>query len=95
MYLHQHHAEFLTATNLNWLPVLAKDIHKQIVIEALQHRVKNKQLTVYAFVLMPNHFHVIWQIHDGINKADFMRDFMKFTARSILKFMFMNDDPLL
>ncbi len=95
MYLHQHHTEFFTATNLNWLPVLQKDIHKQILIEALQRRVQNDQLTINAFVIMPNHFHIIWQIHDGINKVDFLRGFMKFTARSILKFMFMNDDPLL
>ena len=74
---------------------MQKDIYKQIMIEALQRRVQNDQLTINAFVIMPNHLHVIWQIHDGINKADFLRDFMKFTARSILKFMFMNDDPLL
>ena len=95
MYPYQHHVEFLTVTNLNWIPVLQNNIHKQIVIEALQHRVKNKQLTIYAFVIMPNHFHLIWQIQDGISKVEFLRDFMKFTARSILKFMFMNDDALL
>ncbi len=95
MYLHQHHTEFFTATNLNWLPVLQNDIHKDILIEALKRRVQNKDVVVNAFVIMPNHFHAIWQIQDGINKADFMRDFMKFTARSILKFMFMNDDSLL
>ena len=44
---------------------------------------------------MPNHFHAIWQLHDGINKVSFQRDLLKFTARSILKFMLMNDDPLL
>ncbi len=95
MYTHQHYTAFLTATNLNWLPILQNDHHKQILMEALQRRVKDEQLSIYGFVIMPNHFHIIWQIHDGINKADFMRDFMKFTARSILKFMFMNDDPLL
>jgi REP element-mobilizing transposase RayT len=95
MYFHQHHTEFFTATNLNWLPVLHNDIHKQILLEALQRRVQNQQLTVNAFIIMPNHFHTIWRIHDGINKADFMRDLMKFTARSILKFMLMNNDPLL
>jgi REP element-mobilizing transposase RayT len=95
VYTQQHHTEFITVTNLNWLPVLQNEIHKQILIEALQHRVQNQQLVVNAFVIMPNHFHAIWRVSDGINKADFMRDFMKFTARSILKFMFMNDDSLL
>lgn len=95
MYRHQHPVEFVTVTNLNWLPVLQNDLHKQIVIEALRHRVNTGQLILYAFVLMPNHFHVIWQIPADIPKSVFMRDLLKFTARSILNFMFMNDDPLL
>ncbi len=77
------------------MPVLQKDLHKDILLEALQYRVQNNQVTVNALVIMPNHFHIIWKINDEIDKADFTRDFMKFTSRSILKFMLMNDDPLL
>ena len=44
---------------------------------------------------MPNHFHAIWQLHDGLKPSDFQRDLLKFTARSILKFMKMHDDPIL
>ncbi len=91
----EHLPQFITITNLNWLPVLQNDYHKQIVIEAMQRRVQLEQLTVYGFVLMPNHFHCIWQLHDGIIKQDFQRDFLKFTSRSILNFMRMHDDPLL
>ena len=95
MYFKDHPVEFFTATNLNWLPVLENDFHKDILIEALKHRTENNQLTINAFVIMPNHFHIIWRIHDGINRSAFQRDLMKFTARSILKFMLMHDDPLL
>ena len=90
-----HHTQFITVTNLNWLPVLQNDHHKQVLIEALKHRVTLQQVSIYAFVIMPNHFHAIWQLHDGINSVAFQRDLLKFTARSILKFMLMNDDPLL
>lgn len=95
MILYDHHPQFITITNLNWLPVLQNDHHKEIVLEAIARRVTLQQVTVYGFVIMPNHLHVIWQLHDGINRADFQRDFLKFTARSILYFMQMNDDPLL
>jgi REP element-mobilizing transposase RayT len=44
---------------------------------------------------MPNHIHILWRINEKIKKSDFQRDFLKFTARSILKFMLMNDDPML
>ena len=90
-----HHAQFITITNLNWLPVLQNDYHKQIIIEALQNRIAREQVTIYAFVIMPNHMHIIWQLHDGIIRQDFQRDFLKFTARSILQFMRMNDDPMI
>lgn len=92
---HQHNADFFTASNLNWLPVLENDFHKQILVEAIKHRVYRGELTVYGFVIMPNHFHVIWRVNGNKNKADFQRDFMKFTARSILKFMKMHEDGLL
>ena len=91
----EHHVQFFTATNLNWLPLLQNDYHKQIIIEAIKHRVQNNQLSVYGFVIMPNHIHCIWQIHDGLTREIFQRDLLKFTARSILKFMLMNDDPLI
>ena len=95
MILFDHYTRFITITNLNWNQVLANDYHKQIVLEALIRRVALKQVTIYAFVIMPNHFHALWHLHDGIDATAFSRDFLKFTARSILSFMRMNDDPLL
>lgn len=95
MILFGHHTQFVTITNLNWLPVLENNLHKDILIEALKNRVGRQQVSIYAFVIMPNHFHAIWQLHDGVKKDEFQRDLLKFTARSILKFMKMNDDPLL
>jgi REP element-mobilizing transposase RayT len=94
MILFDHHTQFTTITNLNWLPILQNDYHKQIVLEALKTRVDRNQVTIYAFVIMPNHMHIIWQLHDGIIREDFQRDFLKFTARSILNFMRMNDDKM-
>jgi putative transposase len=95
MVLFDHHTQFITATNLNWLPVLQNDYHKDILVEAFRRRVEAQQVSIYAFVIMPNHFHAIWQLHDGISMDVFQRDLLKFTARSILKFMKMNDDGLL
>ncbi len=95
MILFKHDIQFITIANLNWLPVLQNDHHKEILIEALKYRVDLKQVSIYAFVIMPNHFHAIWQLSDSVNKSSFQRDLLKFTARSTLKFMLMNENPLL
>ena len=79
---------------MNWFPLLQNDYHKQIIIEALHYRVVKKRLNIYAFVVMLNHLHFIWQLPDGIIREEFQRDFLKFTPRSILNFMRMNDDSL-
>jgi REP element-mobilizing transposase RayT len=89
-----HHTQFTTITCLNWLPLLENNFHKQIVLEALANRVAKQEVTIYGFVIMPNHMHFIWQLHDGIIKQDFHRDLLKFTARSLLAFMKMNNDRL-
>ncbi|MBA2760429.1 MAG: transposase, partial [Segetibacter sp.] len=87
-------AQFFTATNLNWLPVLKYDTGKQLVVDALRFRVARKQVTVYGFVIMPNHLHLIWQIHDDLKREDFQRDFLKFTAKHILNWLSVNDVSL-
>ncbi len=90
-----HYPQFITITNYNWIPLLKNDYHKDIVIESLKKRIELEQVNIYAFVIMPNHMHLIWQLHDGIHNNNFQRDFLKFTARSILWFMRMNDDTKL
>ena len=95
MYRFQHHTQFFTATNLSWLPLLENDHHKQILLEALKHRVDKNEVTIYAFVIMPNHFHAIWQIHDGMEKEGLQGTLLRFTARSILNFMKMDDNELM
>jgi putative transposase len=94
MNLYEPRTSFFTATCLWWQPVLENKYHKEIILEAWKRRVQQNKLTIYAFVIMPNHIHCIWKIHDSAVASVFQRDLQKFTARSILKFMYMNDDPL-
>lgn len=90
-----HHTTFTTITNLNWLPLLQHDQHKQIVLSALRTRVVNEEVSVYGLVIMPNHLHLIWQFHDGIIRSDFQRDFLKYTAKGIIERMKETQDNLL
>jgi len=75
--------QFFTATNLEWKKLLKPDKYKYIVIDSLRFMVKEKRIILYAFVIMDNHMHLIWQMQAGIKPADVRRDFLKYTAQKI------------
>ncbi|MEO7212913.1 transposase [Mucilaginibacter sp.] len=78
-----YHAQFFTATILEWKPLLRDDAYKDIIIRSLQFLSKEKSIVVYGFVIMPNHIHLIWQIQDGHKQSAVQQRFMKFTAQQM------------
>ncbi len=79
------HAEFLTVTCLEWTHVLKKDRFKDIVIDSLRFLSKEERIRVFGFVIMSNHFHLIWQMSGDHKRDDVHRDFLKFTSQQILR----------
>ncbi len=65
----EYFAQFFTATILEWKPLLQQEKYKNVI--------------VYAFIIMNNHIHFIWQIQEGFTKEAVQRDFLKFTAQKI------------
>ena len=82
--------EFTKVTCLEWKPVLASDREKEVIIESMRFLVENNRVKIFAFVLMNNHMHLIWQRAANHRRADVQRDFLKFTGQQILK-NFRND----
>ena len=74
---------FTTATILNWYPLLAKDEHKNIVIEAFRFCVQGKRAKIWAFVIMDTHIHLIWQILAPHQLSEVRRDMLKFISQTI------------
>ena len=70
--------QFYTSTILQWKPLLSQDKYKQQIIESLQYLVANKRITLYAFVIMSNHVHLIWQALPGHTPQKVQASFMKF-----------------
>ncbi len=76
---------FFTATILEWMPLLADDTCKDIVLDSLRFLVAEERVQLNAFVIMNNHLHLIWHILHPNMKADVQRDFLGFTAKAIIK----------
>jgi len=75
--------QFFTATNLEWKKLLQPDKYKDIVIESMRFLVNEKRVNINAFVIMPNHIHLIWQMQKAHKPEDVQRDFLKYTAQRI------------
>ena len=47
--------------------------------------VKDRRIKIFAFVIMENHIHLIWQMMPDNNAEAVQRDFLKYTAQRIRK----------
>ena len=90
-----HAAQFFTATNYEWQPVLADDKYKDIIIESLQFLVSEKRIELNAFVIMPNHIHLIWQAMNAFTPSAIQSSFMKYTAQQIKRSLIKNNSDML
>ncbi len=76
---------FTTSAVVEWVDVFTRSVYSDIVIESLKYCIDKKGLVLHAWVIMPNHIHLIISTK-GINSpSDIIRDFKKFTSSKILE----------
>ena len=76
---------YFTATVLNWKNILKTGKYKDVLIDSFRFLVNKERVRIFAFVIMPNHFHAVWKINENLEKSDYQRDLMKFTGQTILR----------
>jgi putative transposase len=76
---------FWTATIHKWLPLLEQDNNKQVIVDSLKYLSHKKLITVYAFVIIPNHIHLIWQQNAMNGKETPKGSLLKYSAHLFLK----------
>ncbi|QQL48417.1 transposase [Mucilaginibacter ginkgonis] len=90
-----HHAQFFTVTILKWHCLLEDNKFKDVIVSSLQFLKERGYIEVYAFVIMPNHIHLIWQIQDGYLLSSIQQRFLKFTAQKMKYILLDSEDPKL
>lgn len=83
---------FLTCTVLEWLPLFAQPANAQILLDSLQFLQDEQRLTLYGYVILENHCHLLAHSPD-LSKA--MASFKSYTAAQILKRMVERKSPVL
>jgi len=81
--IHCKNCYFFTATIYKWYRLLIGDKYKKIITDSLAFLVKEKRVVIYAFIIMPNHINLIWDIQPPHTRSGVQRDFLKFTAQMI------------
>ena len=76
---------FYTDTIFRFHHLLADDALKLEVISALQYLVQKELVTLYGFVIMPNHIHLLWYILKQNGKESPAGSLAKFTAHRFKK----------
>ncbi len=83
---------FVTSTIVHWIPVFCKDCYTRVLIDSFIYCCEHKGLQVYAFVVMPNHFHALLSCPGG-SLSDVLRDLKGYTASELLRMLQAADRP--
>ena len=72
---------FITCTILHWIPIFTRVETTKIIFDSLKYLQEKENFTLYAYVILENHLHLIAQSND-IGKS--MAKFKSFTAKEII-----------
>ena len=62
-------------------------------MEALSHLVKTGHVRVYAFVIMPNHIHLLWSLTGTCSLSQLKQTLHGYTAHRFLQALKSNNNP--
>ena len=76
---------FVTSAVVEWVDAFTRSNYCDIVVSSLKHCMEKKGLVLHAWVIMPNHIHLIISRNGEASLSDIIRDFKKFTSSSIIE----------
>ena len=75
---------FVTSTVVGWIDLFTRDIYRDILLYSFRFCQKNQNLQLHAWVLMPNHFHLICSFNNNANPGIVLKNIKSFTAIKII-----------
>jgi putative transposase len=75
---------FLTITIIEWIPLFMNKEIVAILLRSLEFLQQERNITIYAYVIMENHFHIIAS-NNSLGKT--IKEFKSFTARCIIDYL--------
>jgi len=75
---------YLTFQVVGWVDIFTRKVYRDIVIESLKYCQQHKGLSLFAYVIMSNHVHLLMRSENG-DPSGFIRDFKNHTSKKFLE----------
>ena len=75
---------FVTSTIVEWIPIFTSKPYFDIVVDALRFCRASKDLKLYAFVILENHFHLVVS---GPELSKILQSLKRHTSRQIIQLL--------
>lgn len=90
-----YYSTFFTATIRDWKNLLKPDKYKIIILQKLKQLTENKKIKLYAYCIMSNHIHLIWQISGEKKPSEVQNDFLESVSKKIKNDLILNHPEIL
>lgn len=80
----QNGLNFLTLTIVDWIDLFTRAVYSEIILDSLRFCQKEKELLIFAYVIMPSHIHLIVQTNAKKGLSPILQSFKSFTAKQFL-----------
>ena len=75
---------FVTSTVVDWIDVFTRNLYRDILLDTFRFCQLNQGLQTHAWVLMPNHFHLICSFINNANPGMVIKNIKSFTAIKLI-----------
>ena len=75
---------FITSTVVEWMPVFTSKPYFDILVSSIQYCQEHKNLSVYAYVILDNHFHMLCETDQP---AKVLQSLKRHTAKKVLELL--------
>ncbi len=79
------HLYFVTTKAVDYEHIFRRDVVRRLLADSLDCMSLQKLFTLYVFVIMPNHIHLIIQSPPDNPVADVIRDYKRHTADRLIR----------
>lgn len=79
--------EFTSVSIYQRINLLHDNLFKEVLINSFEYLSAQQKIKVYGFVIMPNHFHVLWQLNSNYSRLSSQGAFFRHRSRQFLHYL--------